>query len=302
MHGLNVAVSVALGLLVGIGGARADTIVALAPAADARKAVAIGPSGEVYEPDGKGTWTRYRAGGVAEEIVAAAAASGGTVIAGAKDAPLFKLVKGVWTTVHLELKAAVLLGAGSRPVAAVGKSVYALDGQRPAKLGDAAEPIVALAGGAGRIVVATSTGLHALEGKAFKPLAKARQVKGLVSERWALVDRGAFDLKSMKTIAWPPGFVVGEATAIGGELLAVASQGAKAELFTVKAGKLARETIPFDTAAEIAGIVADKAGHVVVAARDGRIAMRDGGTWTTTEVRVELAHPRPGAPPATSKQ
>src|SRR5690348_11028875 len=83
------------------------TLVAIAPANDVRKAVAIGPAGQVYEPDGKGEWIRTTAGGVAETLVAATS-TGGTVIAGAVGSTPFKLKGGAWTSIHLELKTSAI--------------------------------------------------------------------------------------------------------------------------------------------------------------------------------------------------
>lgn len=278
------------------------TLVALAPAADARRAVPIGPAGQVYDPDGKGAWIRHRGGGVAEQLVAATTV-GTTVIAAAKGAPAFKLKGGAWTSIHLELKGNPILGTGSRVLAAIGKNIYALDRGQPAKLAEAPAPVLALAATATGVIVATPKGLMRLEGIVFKPIKKApKQVNQLVSDRWALVDRGALDLKTMKTIAWPAGMRVGEATTLAGDtLVAVAVQGKTVELLTVRAGKLEREKIPLDQPKAIIGLAADKAGRVVVACGDGRLAVRDGGVWTITEVRDELPVAKPGPAPAVSK-
>ena len=48
------------------------------------------------------------------------------------------------------------------------------------------------------------------------------------------------------------------------------------------------------------GIVADKAGRIAIAFRDGRIAVKDRGTWSTSGVSDPLPAARPGSPPATS--
>lgn len=272
----------------------------LAPATDARRAVAIGPAGQVYEPDGKGAWVRKQAGGIAVEIVAAANA-GGNVIAGAKNAPPFKLKGGAWTALNLGVKPKAILGTGSRVLAAVGKTVFALDAARPTKLADAPAPIRALGASATGAVVVTDRGLARLEGTAFKPMKKGpKKVQALIGDRWALLERGAFDLKTMKLVAWPAGLHVGEAIAVGDALFAVAAHGKTLELFTIKAGKLERDKVPLPDPKPVVGVVADKAGRIVIALRDGTIALRDGVTWTTTTVRDELAPPKPGPAPATS--
>lgn len=272
-------------------------------ATDARKAIAIGPTGQVYEPDGKGAWVRTQAGGVADELVGVTTANG-TVIADAKGTALFKLKGNAWTSVHVALKAKTILGAGSRALAAAGKSIYSLDKGKPAKLADAPAPVLALAGGAGGVVVSTAKGLLALQGTTFKPIKNApRNPAALVSDRWVLVDRGVVDLKTLKTTAWPAGVRVTDATTLGADtLLAVAVHGKDFELLTVKAGAITRDPIPLPDGSPVVGIVGDRAGRVVVATRDGHIAMRDktGGTWSVSDVRDELPEAKPGPAPAAS--
>lgn len=277
------------------------TIVALAPALDARRAVAIGPAGEVYQPDGKGAWVRTQAGGMAEEVVGAVAA-GSTVIAIAKGSLPFKLRATGWSAIGFGPKARPIVGTGTRVLAAVGKSVFALDKGEPQKLADAPTAVTALAASGAGAVIITAKGLHRLEGGAWKPVKKApKGVKALVSDRWALVDKGALDLKTLKTIAWPAGARIGDATSSGDSLIVVATHGKQTELFTITGSKLVREPIPLDKAGPVVGVVADREGRVVVATRDGTIATRIKGAWTSTDVRVELPAAKPGPAPATSE-
>ena len=86
MRGLLIAAVLAAVSSSSLSPARADApkLVAIAsPTADARKAVAIGPDGQVYEPDGKGNWILTQACGVADPLVAVTSASG-LVLADAK--------------------------------------------------------------------------------------------------------------------------------------------------------------------------------------------------------------------------
>lgn len=275
-------------------------LAALAPASDARRAVAIGPAGEVYEPDGKGEWVRHRGGGTAEELVTAVAI-GSTAVAVAKDGTPFKLKPSGWSAIRFGPKARPIVGAGTRILAAVGKSVFALDKGEPREMPAAPLPVISLAASAAGAVINTSKGIHRLEGGTWKPVKKApRRVKALVSDRWAIVDKGALDLKSFKVVAWPAGCRVTETTVVGDSLVAVAAKGKQLELLTVTRGKVAREAIPLDRGDSVVGVVADREGRVVVAAKDGSIAMRVKGAWTTTAVRTELAPPKPGPAPATA--
>jgi hypothetical protein len=204
------------------------------------------------------------------------------------------------------------LAGGWRAVAAVGRQLMALDrlaGGEPAKLGAAAGEVLLV--GAGRtIVVATERGLFRLDGARTQPIAAPRGARMLVGDRWAIVDGGAVDLRGGKTTAWPAGAAI-EVAAEGhdGRLVAVARVAGKLELLAVATGKLERAPIGVagpgrsgtanDTAA-LVGVAVDRAGRAVIAFRDGRIAVRDGGAWTTVTVGVELPSPRPGAPPAVS--
>jgi hypothetical protein len=307
-------------------------IVGLAPASDARKAIAVGPGGEVYLPDGNGSWVRTQPGGTAAEIVSVTAA-GDVVIAGARGAPPFKFKDGAWTTVYLMPNARALVGAGSRVLAASGKHVFALDGERPTRLADAPGKVIALAASKQSAVLATDKGLFRLEGITWKPIKKApAAVRSLASDRWALTDKGALDLTTMKTFPWPAGMRVADVTTSGDALIAIAvaasprsTQGA-AELWTLRAGKLEREPIALPTTpatpgatpataaasgaaaksgalTTITGFVVDSRGRVVIAIDDGTLAIREPGergTWSTTSVRVELAPARPGPAPAAS--
>jgi hypothetical protein len=287
----------------------APTIVAIARAADARNAVPIGPAGQVYEPDGKGAWVRRRAGGTAAELVHATSI-GSTVIAGAKGAPPFRLKNGTWTAVILFPKAKAIVGTGSRIVAAANKQVFSIDttAAQPTKLGDVPAKVTGLAAGKARVLVMTDKGVFELPGGkpgAFKKLAKApKNLRALVSDRWGLGDRGPIDLKTMKTIAWPAGVRVDEVTVAGEMLVAVAIVGKGRELLTLAptaGAKFVRESMPLEPKAAIAGIAADEGKRVVVATRDGKLAVRASGAWVVTEVRDELpADKPPGPAPATS--
>ncbi len=285
-------------------GPKPPTIVAIARAADARNAVPIGPAGQVYEPDGKGAWVRRRAGGTAAELVHATSI-GSTVIAGAKGGPPFRLKNGAWTAIVLFPKAKAIVGTGGRVVTAANKQVFSIDttAAQPTKLGDAPAKVTGLAAGKARVLVMTDKGLFELPGGkpgAFKALKKApKNIRALVSDRWALGDKGPVDLKTMKTIAWPAGMRVDEVTVAGEMVVAVAVVGKGRELVTLAptaGAKFVREAMPLEPSAVIAGIAADEGKRVVVATRDGKLAVRASGAWVVTEVRDELPPDKPPGP------
>jgi hypothetical protein len=289
-------------------------LAALAPSpADARMAVAIGPSGEVYEPDGHGAWTRKRAIEIALPApdpkhshgpVIAAARAGSRVLALTDAGVPFRLTADGWTVVHLGTKARPITSASPRPLAALGKTVFALDdaSAEPVKLTDAPAPVLAAAASQSGVAIETERGLFRLEAKGWKPIAGAPpHVGALLSDRYALGDRGLHDLKTQKTLEWPHGAKIAFALAADDGVIAAAAQGKDLALFTVRAGKLASEIIPVDTPTAVVGLSADRAGRVVIALRDGRLVVRDKGKWSTAHVEDAPAAARPGSPPATSK-
>jgi len=321
-------------------------LAALAPGGnDARECVAIGPAGEVYEPDGHGAWIRTRAIEIAlpesaatgaatpgaatsraaiPGPVAGAARAGAHVLVLTHDGPPFRLARDGWTVVHFGMHAKPIVSAGPRPIAAIGRTLFALDnGREPVKLLDAPMPILAAAASAGGVVIETDAGLARLDGKRWKPITGApHHVAALLSDRFALEGRGAIDLRSQKTIDWPAGTKVDAAIATEDSVIAVAQHGKDLELLTWRPpasarshadAQLATEPVVVgadapaahvDAAAAPVGVTTDRAGRVVVALRDGRLVVRDKGphgTWSTVRVQDALPAARPGPAPATQK-
>ncbi|HEX3475455.1 MAG TPA: hypothetical protein VHT91_10565 [Kofleriaceae bacterium] len=275
-------------------------LAALAPADDARRAVAIGRDGEVYEPDGKGAWIHRLASSTADPVVAAGRAGSAVVALGR--GVIYRLGGNGWSAIRLVQHGKAILGEGGRALAAVGRQLFALDQAthgEPTRLVQAPADIVSIGAGATAIVVATEAGVFRVTGGklvAVKPaLGRAR----LVSDRWALVDRGAVDLTTSRLTAWPAGLAIGAAAAGPGDaLVAVGAGRAGLELVTVAAGKLARD--PLGITGTAVGVVADRAGRAVVALSDGRIALRDRAGWTVTQVADAPAPDHPGPAPAVS--
>ncbi len=279
------------------------SLAALAPAEDARKAIAVGPAGQVYAPDASGEWVRTQAISTADTLGVVGRAGGHVVAIG--DGVVYRLATNGWTAIRLVQKGKAVMSGGTRAVAAVGRQLFALDktaGGEPFKLALAPRPVLAIGSGAKGVVIATERGLLRLEGSAFKPVARSpRRVNRLISDRWALVDRGAVDLRGGKTMPWPAGLSVGVAAPAPDEgLVAVGSTRAGLELVTLAGAKLVRDPIAGTAGARAVGVVVDKGGRATVALTDGRLARRDRGTWTLTTVREALPAPRAGAAPATS--
>lgn len=282
------------------------TIAVLAPPPrdDARGAVALGPHGEVYAPDGKGAWVRTQRFTTAGTLVAAGRADGAVVAAG--DGAVYKLADNGWSAIRLHQKDKATLGAGSRAVAAVKRQLYALHfSQRgePEQLAVAPSPILAI--GAGKtIVLALDRGLARVVGKGkVEMIAGApRRVVELLGDRWARLATGVHDLRANKTIAWPPGVRIA-AAAIGPDdgLIAVARRAGKLELLALGDRSLVVQPVDLGApAASVVGVAVDRAGRVVIAFDDGRIAVRERGAWTMTSVTTRFAADRPGPGPARS--
>jgi len=288
-----------------------DRIAAVAPADDARKAVMIGTSGEVYEPDGKGAWLHKLPSSTANALVAAGraggtagtdgGADGGTIVA-LGDGVVYRLAANGWSAIRLTQHGKAILGAGARTLAAVGRQLFALDqltGGEPTRLALAPGNIVAIGAGAKAIVVATEAGVWKLAGGKLVALPSVPAHLRIVSDRWAIADRGAVDLTTTKLTGWPSDLTIGVAAATSGDaLVAIGASRAGLELVTLRRGKLLRD--PLGITGTAVGVVVDRAGRAVVALSDGRIALRDKAGWTTTQVTAEPPTKHPGPAPATS--
>lgn len=284
----------------------AVVVVALAPPPgdDARKAVVLGGSGEVFAPDAGGGYVRTRAFSTADTPAVAGRAGGDVVALG--DGVVYRLADNGWTAIRLVQKGKAVMSGGKRSVAAVGRQLFALDkttGGEPAKLALAPAPVLAIASGEAGVVIQTERGLLRLDGTAWKRLDRApRRIARLISDRWALADRGAVDLKTGTTTAWPAGLTVQIAAAgpDAATLAAVATTRAGLELVTVSGTKIVRDPIAGTQGAKAVGVALDKAGRAVIALSDGRVARRERATWSLAQVRDELPPGKPGAGPATS--
>ena len=272
------------------------------PGDDARKAVALGPIGQVFEPDGSGGWVRDRAISIADRISITGRAGGQVVALG--DGVMFRLAPNGWTAIRIIAKGTAVMSSGPRAVAAIGRQLYAIDraaAGEPTKLALAPSPVLAIGAGTS-IVIALDRGLFRVEGARVTAIKRVpRRVERLVSDRWALLERAALDLRSARSTPWPEGVKI--ATAASGpkdSLIAVGSSRGALELITLTGTKLVRDPLPAEITGSPVGVASDSSGHAVIAMRDGRLAVRDRGVWTVVTIREALPASHAGAPPATS--
>lgn len=278
----------------------APRLAALVPADDARRAVALGVTGEVYEPDGQGGWVHRLPCSTAHPVLAAGRA-GDTIVALGEGA-VYRLAANGWSAIRLVRRGKAILGAGARSMAAVGRQLFALDplvNGEPTRLAVAPAAIVGIGAGERGIVVATDAGVYRVQGGRLVALRAVPRGVRIVSERWGLIEGAAVDLTTARRIAWPRDLAIGVAAGAPGDaLVAIGATAAGLELVSVRGGKLARD--PLGITGTAVGVVVDRAGRAVVALSDGRIALRDPGGWTIAQVRVEAPAEHPGAAPAIS--
>lgn len=281
--------------------APAGRLAALVPADDARRAIAIGRGGEVYEPDGNGAWIRRMPCTTATPVIAAGRAGGAIVALG--DGVIYRLAGNGWSAIRLMQHGKAILGSGPRALAAVGRQLFALDPLargEPTRLAQAPAAIVAIGAGPTAAVIATESALFRLAGNKLVALPGAPAAPRPISDRWWLIDRAAADLTTGRRTPWPDDLRIGPAAAGPGDALAAVGRRSDGlVLVTIAAGKLALD--PLGITGEAVGVVVDRAGRAVVALEDGRIAIRGPAGWTTTTVVDEPAAARPGAAPATSR-
>jgi len=278
-----------------------------APGDDARTSIALGPAGQVFEPDGAGGWLRKQPITTSDRLSVIGRAGGQIVALG--DGVAFRLAPNGWTAIRIIMKGKVVISAGPRSVAAIGRQLYALDRAafgEPTKLALAPSAVLAIGSGTKGTVIAIDRGLFRVEGSRMTAIKRVpRRVDQLVSDRWALVSNGAVDLKSGVTTPWPSGLTIATAASGPNEgLVAVGvttTGGARRlELVTLVGKKLVREPLPDGVTGSAVGVALDSSGRAVIALRDGRLAVRERGAWNVVSVREALPASQAGAPPATS--
>jgi hypothetical protein len=300
-----------LALVAGTGtspAARADVLAAIAPVADdVRRAIPVGPSGQVWEPDGAGTWTRTAEGGVAADVRGAVVAGTALVVAG-KSAPLFRREPIGWIAMRLGERGKSVVGIGPRPSIAIGRNIFVWAGTSWKRIGRTGANVVALwAASETKIVVATEDGLVRFASGGFVAVPAAPAVAGLGGggpTAWAVTaDGGAYEVATRRIHRPTVGGV-----ALSVSLVAVSADATWALGSTPTGIALTRfhkgawtEAIAPPIAADDAAlaIVADTSGALLVGTRRGALHLRNaGGEWSTGTRNEALPAATPGPGPA----
>ena len=89
------------------------------------EAVLVGPSGQLYQPSGTGTWQRTTAGGVAADVSAVLNPAAGQLFVVSSRSPLYRLTDGSWNAVRLARRGRTRAAhGGGAAVLVVGRDVH----------------------------------------------------------------------------------------------------------------------------------------------------------------------------------
>ncbi len=285
--------------------ARADTLAAVAPAGDdVRKALLVGPSGQVWEPDGAGTWTRRAEGGVSADVRGAAVASSALIVAG-KSAPLFRRDGDRWTAMRLGERGRTVVGTGPRPSLAIGKLVFVWTGTTWKRVGRTTGAITALwAASETKVYAGSDSALVKLAGGGgFGPIATGTPavvaLAGAVP--WAVTGDGVYEVAARRahrpTVGGAPlsVFLV-TATVDTAWALGTTSTGPALARFHKGAWT---DAVPPPLPADDPplALIADTSGGLLVATRGGAVLFAGSdGAWTagTRADALPVAPPGPG--------
>jgi len=282
--------------------ASTDRVVAIAmPGDDVLDAILVGPSGQVYEPDGKGAWTRKHGGGVAADVTGAAIVAGDLVVAG-RAAPMYRRDGSTWFAMPIGESGRTAISRGPATGVAIGKKVFVLEKAKWKRVGSTPGKVTAMwASGAKAVWASTDAAVYKLSGSEFKKAGEPVVALG-GAEPWAITaDGGLRDLAAGTAV---PGELDGAhvtALAVAGaddDLRAVV-QTAGGALVLARVAKGALERVAnVPGAGPVAGL-AVAGGKILVALGDGTVAVYAKGAWT--EAAVSDALPADGDGPAPAR-
>jgi hypothetical protein len=281
-----------------------DRVVAVAAdPADVTRSVLVGPSGQAYDGDGTG-WVRRRGGGVAADVSGAALAGGELVVAG-RMTPMYRRTGDAWFALRLGEDGMTRFGSGPTPAVVIRRQVFVHTKARTwTRVGTIPGKAATAVWASGKTVwLVESGGVYRLKGKSFVRAGDAVDTLAGGSP-WGITPAGLRHLTSGRNVAAELDGAAVTILAAGGapgaaELTVVVQAGGKPVLATAsKTGLTRLDDVP--VAGAIAGLAVDKEGRVLVALRDGTVAVRAGGSWQTSQVTDQLPVGRDGPGPSLS--
>ncbi|MBP8806609.1 MAG: hypothetical protein KBG48_01315 [Kofleriaceae bacterium] len=287
-------------------GASAAPLAAIAAAPDPWAATLLGPSGQVWRPDGQGGWDQVGAGGAAADVRGAVVADGPVVVG--KAAPMYRHDRDAWHAVRLGERGKTLAGTGPRAAVAIGRQVFVWSGQRWVRAATAPAPITALwAASDKQLYVAGADVVWRLRGKALVPHATVAVrgfATGVGAGAWAVTADGAlYDVarRSAVPVAGSAGpIAIEQVTDADGEPWVLGRRGAARVLARRERG--AWLELPGPALADddlVVGFAASRARGPLVVAASGAVWRHDAtGTWAAAPLRVMAEPTRPGPGPA----
>lgn len=298
---------VVLGAMLASRGALAEPLAAITPAPDPWQAELVGPSGQLWLPDGAGAWELRGAGGAAADVTGAVRADG-SVVTG-KAAPFYRHVAESWHAVRLGERGKTVAGTGPRAAIAIGRQIYVWNGQRWLRAATAPGPVVALwAASDTKLYVAGTTDVWRLQGKRLVPHATVSLrafADGATPTPWAITADGALYDPVRKTttpvaLGGSAATVahVAEADGVAWLLARRADAWVVARLDRTGWTEIAGPGLaPTD---EIAGFAVAAGRGPMIVTRAGQVWLRAADVWRPGALRVQAVSPRPGPGPARS--
>ena len=286
--------------------ARADELAAIAVADDPLASVLIGPSGQVWEPDGHGAWVRRREGGVAADVGGAVLTS--TVVVTGKASPPYRLEAHGWQAVRLGERGKTIAGRGPRAAIAIGRNLFVWKAGAWARVGVVPAAVVAVwAASDSKVYVAGTDRIWRLAGKRFVDHAPTLAITGFAIGAAPLAvtaDGQLVDVATRKTTA-----IVVDGAPLAAAQVATATDGTpwvagtRSGTFAVarrlRAGwqAVVVPTVAADDRALGLAIGAD--GAVVMPMASGAVwVWRDGSGWTAAALTDGRAAGPAGPAPA----
>ncbi len=291
----------------------APSLAAIVPPAaapdDVRQSTLIGPSGQLWEPDGAGSWVRRTEGGVAADVMGATRAAGMLVVAG-RATPFYRRDGDRWLSMRLGERGRTLIANGPRAAVAIGRQVFVHTGTAWKRIATAGRPFKALwAASETRVFAGSELGVVRLVGGGFVAHATTPIVAfGSGATPWAVTsDGGVLDLTTRRVHRPSAAGVAVAASQVtigaDGTAWVLGRTTAGVALVRLRKGTWTVAPPPPLGAADVAvALAVDRAGRLLVATRGGAVFVGAAdGTWMQGTLTEALPAPHAGPGPARTR-